>query len=139
MEYPVVLGDREVGSCAMEDLGLYWSLTCSCEVLSDLVERLYCGTRRLGVLERKGDRLVLHRRISKTSCPELPPANGVFSLQPMELPQSWKGEIRGCHLRGVRVGDLLLFPYSAEQPCPCEPLFCLFEISDGFWRIPIKD
>ena len=136
MEFPVVLENQTVGNCSLEDQGLYWSLQCSCAVQSELVERLYCGTKRLGVLEREGDRLVLRRRVSKSSAPELPPVSGVFSLRPMEVPQPWEGEILGHAINGFLVGGDVLVPYEADQPCPCPALFCFFEIRDGFWRIP---
>lgn len=135
MEFPVVLEGQTVGNCCLEDLGLYWSVQCSCVVCSELVERLYCGTKRLGVLEREGDRLVLRRRVSKASMPELPPVNGVFSLRPSELPQPWEGRILDQRLSGFLVGEEVIIPYEPDKPCPCPPLFCFFEIRDGFWRI----
>jgi len=139
LEYPVVHEGREVGCCTLSEQGLYWVLECSCEVLSDRIERLYSGTKRLGVLEREGDRLFCRRRISKSSTPELPPGTGVFTLVPVEPNQPWHGYILGMELSGYREGDVLLFPYREDQPCPCEPLICFFEVRDGFWRLPMKE
>lgn len=137
MEFPVILDEKTVGTCVLEEAGLYWMVQARCALLSDRVERLYSGIRRIGVLEREGDSLVLRRRISRSSCPELPPKNGVFSLRPMETAQPWSGAVLGQELTGFRLGDTLLFPYDASKPCPCEPLFCFFAIKDGFWRLQL--
>jgi len=137
MEFPVTLDGRAVGSCIVEEQGLYWYLDCSCEVVSDRVERLYCGTVRLGVLLLEEDRFVLRRRLSKSTFPQLPPKSGVFSLKPQEEPVPWEGTVFGWPLSGFRLGDTLLISYEAESPCPCESLFCFFEIKDGFWRLPL--
>jgi len=137
MEYPIVLEGRTVGNCRVEEQGLYWSLEAVCLLLSDRVERLYSGGRRLGVLEREDDHLILRRRVSRASYPELPPVSGVFSLRPTEQAALWSGTILDQPLTGFRQGAYLLFPYDGDQPCPCEPLFCFFEIKDGFWRLPL--
>lgn len=137
MEFPVVLDGVKVGNCVLEDQGLYWEINCRCRVLSDRVERLYCGGRRLGVLLPEGDRLVLRRRMSKISVPELPPQSGVLSLAPAEGPVPWKGTVLGYELEGFRLGNTILFPYDEAKPCPCEALFCFFEIRDGFWRLEL--
>lgn len=139
MDYPVMHEERLVGSCRIERQGLYWLVDCTCEILSDRVERLYCGQRRLGVLEREEDRLVCRRRISVSSAPELPPKTGVLTLSPVQEKERWEGKVLGKMLSGFREGNMLLFPYDAEQPCPCEPLLCFFEIRGGFWRLPIRD
>lgn len=138
MDYPVVYQEETVGNCTLTDQGLYWMLTCSCRLFSDRVERLYCGEKRLGVLERQGDRLCCKRRISKSSSPELPPAAGVFTLTPVREPEPWHGTLLGYALSGFRKGDTLLFPYAADRPCPCEPLICFFEIDGGFWKLPLQ-
>ena len=138
MEIPVVLDGKPVGSCILTEQGLYWQINCSCERLSDRVERLYCGQTRLGVLIREGDRLTLRRRLSKASTPQLPPKSGVLTLRPVEEPAPWSGEVLGYPLEGIRSGDTLLIPYEDTKPCHCEPLFCFFEIRDGFWRLPLK-
>ena len=136
MELPIIFDEKTVGNCHLEEQGLYWYLEATCEVLSDRVERLYCGCRRLGVLEREGEHLCLRRRISKQSYPELPPTNGILSLRPVAPAEPWSGLVLGQQLHGFRRKDLLLFPYDREKPCPCEPLFCFFEIQNGFWQIP---
>ena len=102
-------------------------------------ERLYCGSRRLGVLEREGDLLTLYRRVSRAAFPELPPKSGVLSLRPMEETVAWQGAVLGYPLNGFRQGNVLLFPYDEGQPCPCEPLFCFFEIKNGFWQLPLPE
>ena len=38
MEYPVVHQGETVGSCVMEDVGLYWQVACSCRLFSDRVD-----------------------------------------------------------------------------------------------------
>ena len=139
MEFPIVLDGKPVGCCTVEEQGLYWYLQAECQVLSDRVERLYCGQTRLGVLEREGDRLCLRRRLSRKAVPELPPRNGVLTLKPVQQPELWEGEVLGHKLKGLCVGKELLFPYDPNGPCPCEPLFCFFEIRDGFWRLPLHD
>ena len=139
MEFPVVWNGKTVGNCVLEEAGLYWSIDCSCRLLSDRVGRLYCGPVRLGVLIREGDRLVLRRRVSKASVPQLPPRSGVLSLAPTEEPVPWQGEGLGYPMTGFRLGDTLLIPYDEAKPCPCEPLFCFFEIRDGFWQLPLND
>lgn len=145
MDLPVKLHNVIVGKCSLEEKGLYWSLQCRCELVSDKVERLYVGEKKLGVLEKDGDTLFVKRMVSKSSYPELPPQRGYLTLHPQteemienETKQTWEGDIMGNHLVGIRDGDEVLFPYDPTQPCPCEPLVCFFEIRDGFWRIPIK-
>ncbi|MBQ9968591.1 MAG: hypothetical protein IJO88_07705 [Oscillospiraceae bacterium] len=147
MEYPILMHDREVGTCVLEEVGLYWQLRCDCELLSDRVERLYAGERRLGVFEKEGDRLTLRRVISKASCPELPPQNGVLTLHPVQPPEPepeepalepWEGEVQGYPLKGYLKDDRVLFPYDENEPCPCEPLICFFEVKDGFWQLPLS-
>lgn len=139
MEYPVVYEGCPVGSCTVVEDGLYWIVDCTCELCSGQVERLYSGSRRIDVLEQKGNRLVCRKRVSKASAPELLPASGVFSLSPERTYAPWEGSLLGQPAKGFRDRDLLLFPYSQDQPCPCEPLICFFEIRDGFWRLPAKD
>ena len=137
MDIPIILEGKTVGNCVLEERGLYWYLEAACMLLTDRVERLYCGACRLGVLEREGNILTLRRRLSKSAYPELPPVSGVLSLRPVEEVEPWTGTIFGYELTGFRVGQTLLFPYEAEKPCPCEPLFCFFEIKDGFWKLPL--
>ena len=146
MEFPVMLHERAVGTCTVEASGLYWQIKCDCVLLSDRVERLYAGERRLGVLEKEGDRLTLRRRISRTSCPELPPESGVLTLHPVKLPEPeqeepaltpWEGTVQGYALKGWFKDDCVLFPYDENAPCPCEPLICFFEIKDGYWWLPL--
>ena len=139
MNVPIVLNGETIGNCCLEERGLYWSVDASCVLSSDRVERLYCGSRRLGVLEREGDCLTLRRQVSKSSYPELPPASGVLTLHPMNPAVPWSGMVYGHALSGFRIGDTLLFPYEKDAPCPCEPLFCFFEIRDGFWRLPLLE
>ena len=138
MEYPVFDREEEVGQCKIEEEGLYWRISCRCRVLSDRIERLYAGSCRLGVLEREGQSLTLDRRISKSSCPGLPPESGRLSLQPENVPEPWEGEAMGQYVSAMRQKDTLLFPYSPDAPCPCEPLCCFFTVKDGFWQLPIK-
>jgi len=140
MDYPVYLNENNVGTCTLEKMGLYWKLQCSCMVISDRVERLYCGERRLGVLDKEGDRLTLRRMISVSSCPELPPKSGRLTLYPEkeQIMEPWEGEILGYVLKGYKDADTVLIPYSDSEPCPCEPLMCYFEIKDGYWRIPVS-
>ncbi len=133
MEFPVVHLGQTIGKCKVTDQGLYWNIECECEILSDRVERLYCGDQRLGVLEKNGSVLTCRRRMSKASVPSL---SQVFSLSPQE---NWKGTLLGKPIECRRAGDMLLFPYAAHEPCPCEPLICFFEIRDGFWRLPMHD
>ena len=134
MEFPVVHLGQTIGRCTVTEQGLYWVVECECEILSDRVERLYCGCDRVGVLERDGRILTCRRRISKASMPELPQA-GIFSLSPY---QNWQGQLLGQPIQCLRQGDTLLFPYMENEPCPCEPLICFFEIKDGFWRLPAR-
>jgi len=138
MDIPIVLNGKTVGNCCLEACGLYWRIQAQCILLSDRVERLYCGSKRLGVLEREGNMLTLRRQVSRVAFPELPPKNGVLSLQPMEEAIPWSGVVLGHELTGFRQGEMLLFPYHEDEPCPCEPLFCFFEIKDGFWRLPLS-
>ena len=135
MEYPVIANETVVGNCTLEEDGLYWRITCRCRPRSDRVERLYCGPVKLGVLLLEENLLILKKRVSKASMPILPPESGVFSLDPMDAAVPWEGELAGVRCSGFRTGDTLLFPYDSRKPCPCEPLFCFFEIRDGFWRL----
>lgn len=137
MEYPVVMNEETIGSCHLEQQGLYWQLCCTCTYCSEKVERLYCGTRNVGVLEPEGEGLTLRRKLSRSAWPELPPKSGVFSLTPVEQPTHWQGEVMGFPLEGVQMGENLVFPYDPHKPCPCEPLFCFFTIEDGFWKLPL--
>lgn len=137
MDYPVILENEPVGECRLEEQGLYWALDCRCRLISNLVERLYCGTTRLGVLEKENGRLTLRRRLSRAAYPMLPPKSGVLTLRPVEEPEPWEGWVLDQYLRGVRRGDLLLFPYDSNAPCPCEPLLCFFTIRGGFWQLPL--
>lgn len=139
MEYPVVYDGCEVGTCTVQEQGLYWLLDCRCKFRSDRVERLYSGTTRLAVLEQQGDRMVCSRRLSKRSFPELPPRSGMFSLRPAEEHTPWEGYLLGRPCSGYRKGDMLLFPYAADQPCPCEPLICFFSVRDGFWQLDARE
>ena len=139
MEYPVVLDGHPVGSCTIEDLGLYWRVSCHCQYVSDQVERLYSGKKALGVLIPEEVGLGLHRRLSKKATPELPPQNGVFSLRALTEAEPWEGNVLGYDLHGILVEDYLLFPYQSDRPCPCEPLFCFFFIEDGFWKLNLKN
>lgn len=138
MDYPVIFEGRAVGNCTITEQGLYWSIDCSCQVLSDRIERLYCGQTRLGVLEREGNRLTCHRRLSKASVPDLPPQSGVLTLAPTSFYTPWQGKLLDYELSCFREGDTLLFPYDPLEPCPCEPLICFFEIRDGFWRLKLQ-
>lgn len=137
MEYPVIVKEETIGSCRLEQQGLYWELDCTCTYHSGQVERLYCGTRKIGVLEPRGDQLRLQRKLAQSAWPELPPQSGVFSLEPLARPEPWKGDVLGFPLEGIRVGNHLLFPYDPQKPCPCEPLFCFFSVEDGFWKLPL--
>ena len=132
MEFPVVHLGQTIGKCTVTDQGLYWLIECQCEILSDRVERLYYGDARLGVLEKQGKILTCRRRLSKASAPSF---SGRFSLSPDEY---WEGTLLGQQVKCRREGDTLLFPYETDQPCPCEPLICFFEIKDGFWRLPVR-
>ena len=138
MDYPVIHQGRTVGTCSVRENGLYWELECTCELLSDKVERLYSGENRLGVLEREGERLACRRRLSKASVPQLPPPSGSFSLKPVPARQPWQGTVMGQELSAIREGDTLLFPYDETKPCPCEPLICFFQIADGFWKLTMN-
>lgn len=140
MEYPVIYNGQEIGRCFLRDLGLYWELLCRCQAVSDRVERLYCGEEKLGVLQPEGGGLSLKRRVSKASCPGLPPESGQFSLSPAPLWAPWSGRILGYDVpqglsRRDSQGETLQFPYDPDGPCPCPPLCCLFSIEDGFWRL----
>ena len=138
MEYPVMVKGKPVGNCFVEEQGLYWKLDCRCKLFSDTVERLYCETVRLGVLLRDGDELVLQKRLSKSGFPQFPPTGGIFTVEPVEQLEIWQGELWGHSLSGIRVGNRLLVPYEETKPCPCEALFCFFEIKDGFWQLPLN-
>ena len=149
MELSIMNDQEKVGTCMLKDEGLYWYLQCDCRVLSDRIERLYATERNLGVLEKEGNCLTLRRRISKSSCPELPPKSGVLTLHPVkpqlpqqetqeETPQLWEGEVHGYSLKGYLKDDCILFPYDENEPCPCEPLFCFFEVKDGYWQLPLS-
>ena len=133
MEFPVIHLGQTIGRCTVTEEGLYWRIQCECEILTDDVERLYCGGRRLGVLERRGRRLFCSRRVSKSSMPRFEEG---FSLSPN---QNWQGHLLGQWVQCQREGETLLFPYREAEPCPCEPLICFFEIRDGFWRLPIRE
>ena len=137
MEYPVIHKGCTVGSCKLEERGLYWELDCICTVDTEEIQRFYSGETAMGVLEREGERLTCRRRLSKASNRALPPAGGVFSLEPLPLRQPWQGAVKGYELDGFREGDTLLFPYDETKPCPCEPLICFFTIADGFWKLKI--
>ena len=123
------------------DLGLYWELLCRCQAVSDQVERLYCGEEKLGVLQPSGGELALKRRISKASCPALPPEDGQFSPLPRARPgrpgpDGFSAMTRRRASPGADgTGETLQFPYDPDGPCPCPPLFCLFSVEDGFWRL----
>ena len=152
MELPVMLNEKNIGTCILEDVGLYWRIQCKCELVSDKVERIYVGEKKMGVLEKVGDYLTMKRMVSKASYPELPPEIGYLTLYPQkkELPMNavqevdvgeqdlWEGEILGYQLKGRKEGEYILFPYDEALPCPCEPLMCFFEIRDGYWTIPIE-
>ena len=133
MEFPVVHLGQTIGSCTVTDDGLYWLVECRCEILSDGIERLYCGSSRIGVLERKGRIFTCRRRISKASLPEFT-GEGVFSLSPYEI---WDGRLLDEPVQCLREGNELLFPYASDQPCPVEELICFFSVRDGSWRLPI--
>lgn len=132
MEFPVVHLGQTVGRCTVRDDGLYWQLECECQILSDRVERLYWGQERMGVLERNGGRLICNRRIAKSSVPEL---SAGFSLSPCDV---WSGRLLDTPVQCIKQGDTLLFPYRPEEPCPCEPLICFFEVKDGYWQLPFR-
>jgi len=147
MEFPVMLHENKVGTCTLMDGGLYWQLHCRCDLVSDRVERLYVGERKLGVLEKEADELTMKRSVSKASCPELPPEHGYFTLYPevKQEPEPEKTteevltevEVHGHKLKGRLEENCLIFPYDQGQPCPCEPLLCFFEVRDGYWRLPL--
>jgi len=139
LEYPVIADGISVGTCQIEDLGLYWEVRCNCRCISDRVERLYCGKKVIGVLLLDEGRLVLRRRLSKVSVPELPPQNGLFSLRALPDVAQWSGSVFGHDLDGIKVEDDLCFPYYSDQPCPCEPLICFFKIDNGFWKLNLKN
>lgn len=138
MEYPVIHEGKTVGTCKLEEQGLYWGVQCSCEVFSRQIERLYCGTKSVGVLLWENGRLTLRRRLARSAWPELPPTSGILTTAPAETPELWSGTVLGHDLSGYRKGDHLLFPYDPSAPCPCEPLLCFFEIRDGFWQLPLE-
>ena len=138
-EYPLVCHGQEIGRCTLQEDGLYWIFDCRCRMQTNRVERVYSGSRRIGVLEKEGEQLVCRRRVSKRSFPELPPAGGLFSVTPMEPSAPWNGTLLGQPRTGYQTETHLLFPYLAEEPCPCEPLICFFEIKDGFWQLPKRE
>lgn len=138
MELTVIHEEKSIGLCRVEDLGLYWDIACRCRRLSDRVERLYCGTRSLGVLEREGEALRLHRRVSKASLPDFPPENGKLSLLPL-----WQGRIFDCTLpAGQLLDGKVWYPASPDREFPCMPLFCFFHMEQRqgrrYWTIPIE-
>ena len=45
MELPVMMYEKNVGTCILEEAGLYWRIHCDCDLLSDRVERLYEGMK----------------------------------------------------------------------------------------------
>lgn len=142
MEFPVLYQGRPVGTCQVEDLGLYWRFRCRCALLSDRVERLYWGSVRLGVLEREGKALTLDRRLSKQSLPGFPPEDGLLSLEPDLEP--WQGTVLDCALpRGFqkREGNQthLLFPFAPDRPFPCMPLFCFFRLDGPYWKLTLDE
>ena len=136
MEFDVKNHGKTVGTCQLQEKGLYWHLTCRCQVLSNMVERLYAGEKSLGVLDKQDDCLFLSRSLSKTSTPELPPKLGYLTLHPTA--ETWQGQVAGYDLCGQLRGEEVLISYDENAPCPCEPLICFFTIEDGFWHLPLR-
>lgn len=141
MKWNVVSENRTVGWCELQEDGLYWKLHCSCQAVSDHIQRLYWNGRCLGVLERQGELLVLQRRFSKASAPDLPPENRLPTLEPEER---WRGNVMDCQVPDcVRTwknyGSLLSFPFSDTSPCPCPPLVCFLTVRDGFWLMKLDE
>lgn len=148
MDLSVMLHGETVGTCTLEEDGLYWQLQCRCSLCSEKIERLYAGEKNLGVLEKKDGALMLRRRVSKASCPELPPQSGMLALHPIKpkepapeapSPEPWEGTVQGYPLKGFFKDGCAVFPYDENAPCPCEPLLCFFEVRDGYWHLPIKN
>lgn len=136
--YPIEKHGKTVGNCEVTEQGLYWIVTGTCKILSDRVERIYCCGEKIAVLEKDGDSLRCSRMLSKSAYPCLPPADGVFTLEPQKEMHPWNGFVLGKRLEGYCDGDTLLFPYDPQVPCPCEALICFFEIRDGFWRLKAR-
>lgn len=136
MELSVMYQGEPVGVCHVEELGLYWNLSCRCRLLSDRVQRLYWKSNRLGVLEREGDSLTLSRRIAKRQLPGFPTEDLTLYLQPpVQLLDCWLPPAReknGC----------LWYPFDPQQPFPCMPLACFFSLkqeADKYYWVISRD
>ena len=124
MNLAVKLGEETIGTCRVEDLGLYWELHCSCHWSSDQVERLYWREHRLGVLERERDQLIMNRRIPKSKLPGFPEKDEPLHLHACRT-------VLGCHLPPAREENgKLWYPWREDAPFPCMPLACLFSVEE---------
>jgi len=143
MKYSVMDRNKAVGSCHLEKDGLYWQLDCRCSMEKGIV-RLYAQLRCVGVLQPDGEWLCLKRRLSCSGWPELPPQSGYFTLSPLTPMEPWQGTVLDLPMpegfqRREGPHTVLLFPFSADQPCPCSALLCFFSVKDGYWQLHLNE
>ncbi len=75
MDYPIYDGPERIGTLSVRRAGLYVLFTAELPLREGLRRLWLCGEREsvcLGVLEPRGDRLRLERKLSRAACTSLP-------------------------------------------------------------------
>ena len=144
-KFPLMWEGRSVGELALEPEPLYTWFTARCRLPG---EGLWCawavgdrGELRLGVLEPRGDRGSIRKRLSRRETEPLGRLlRGELRLreeepwQPLTRPESvfrtpWLcrrlGEVSGGLTRRTESGREVALPLDPGRPFPLPPLFCL--------------
>jgi len=139
MELNVYARGNVVGTCTIEDQGLYWTVHCICRKYTAQPVRLYGAGCNLGIIEPQRDHLVLHRKVSKSGLPGFPPKTECV-LRPVT---ETTVEVCGIRLSGdvadEECGTNLYIPFENDQTHPCISLMCFWYLRNGFWVLSLNN
>lgn len=116
---------KQVGSLHMEKTGLYQTVSCTCQPVTEGVQRVFVwdGTEGacLGVLCPEGLDFTLHKRVSRAALP-FAPTQAVLGCEDDGF-WPWRGEFDGAwiddgYLQKTPNGDVLAVPFSEGMEYP---------------------
>ena len=139
MELNVCARGEVIGTCTVEDQGLYWSVYCICRKYTTQLVRLCGAGCNLGIAEPEGDHLILRKKVSKCGLPGFPPRKECV-LRPVA---ETAVDVCGIRLSGdveEEIGGTKLYiPFENNRPHPCMALMCFWSLRNGFWIMHMND